>query len=104
YSKYVFQLAVVVLCPAVSSRRCIDQLGGNANAISSSPDAALQHVAHAQLASDLAYIDRPALVLEARIAGDDEKLAEPRQFRDDVFDDAVCEVVLLGIGGQICKR
>jgi hypothetical protein len=26
--------------------------------------------------------------MEAGIAGDDEQLAEPRQLRDDVFDDA----------------
>ena len=31
----------------------IDELGGDADAIAGAPDAALQHVAHAELAADL---------------------------------------------------
>ena len=99
--KDVLDLAVVVLGPAVSPCRSIDQLGGDANAVAPPPHAAFQHIAHAELAADLADIGRLALVLEAGIAGDHEQLAEPRQLRDDVFDDAVGEILLLRIGAKV---
>ena len=48
----------------------LDQLRGDAHAIGGLAHAALQHIAHAELATDLLYIDGAALVGEARIAGD----------------------------------
>lgn len=54
--------------------------------------AALEHVAHAQLAADLLDVDSAALVGEARIAGDDDQPTDPRQPGDD------------GCGGSSCGR
>ena len=51
----------------MAPRAGIDQLCGNANAVAASPYAPLQDIAHAQLAPDLAHIDRLALVLEALV-------------------------------------
>ena len=70
--KDVLKLTVVVLGPAVGPSGGFDQLGSYANAVAGTPYAALQHIAHAQFASDLADVDRLALVLEAGIAGDDK--------------------------------
>ena len=88
----------------MAAGRCIDELSGNAHAVRRLADAAFQHVAHAQFAADLLHIDRPALVGEARIARDDEQPADARQGRDDVLDDAVGEIVLLGVAAQIHER
>jgi hypothetical protein len=43
----VLQLTVVALGPEVGARRCVDQLGADANALAGGAYAALQHVAHA---------------------------------------------------------
>jgi hypothetical protein len=40
----VLDLAVIVLGPAVSPRRGIDRLGGDANAVATPPHAAFQHI------------------------------------------------------------
>jgi hypothetical protein len=75
----------------------IDQLRGNANAVPDQPHAALQHVAHAELAPDLTDIDSLALVLEAGVASDDEQLAEARQLGNNIFHNAVGQILLLRI-------
>ncbi len=66
--------------------------------------AALEHVAHAELAADLLHVDGPALVGEARVAGDHEQPADARQRGDDVLDDAVGEVLLLRVAAHVLER
>ena len=102
--KSVIELGIVVVGPPVRSGCGVDQLGADADAFAGAANAALQHVAHSELAPDLSDIRRLALVLEAGITRDDEQLAEPRELRDDVLDDAVGQVLLLGIGAQIGER
>ena len=79
----------------------VDQLSGDANAVLAASYAAFEHVADPKLASDLANIDGPALILEALIASYHEQLAESRQFRSDIFDDAISKVLLTRITVQI---
>ena len=79
----------------------VDQLSGDTDAARGLSDAALEDVAHAEFAADLLHVDRPALVGEARVAGDDEDPLDARQAGDDVFDHAVGEVVLLGVATQV---
>ena len=67
-------------------------------------NAALQDVAHAEIASDLAHVGRLALVLEGGIAGDDEQLGEPRQLGDDIVGNAVAEIVLVLVAAQVVER
>ena len=81
----------------------LDQLAGDAHAISRLPDASLQHVAHAQFAPDLPDIESLALVGEARMARDHEQPFDPRQTGDDVLDHAVAEVFLIRIAAHILE-
>ena len=74
----VGELAVVVLGPNMVAGRRVDQLGGDANAISGLAHAALQHVAHAEVAGDLGHVHGLALVCEGRIARDHEEPMNPR--------------------------
>jgi hypothetical protein len=66
--------------------------------------AALEHVAHAELAADPPDVDRLSVVLKARVARDDEQLGESRQLGDDVLGDPVTDVVLIRIRRQILER
>ena len=95
------QLAVVSLGPDVLAGLGVDELAGDADPLAGRPDAALEHVAHAELARDLPHVDRLALVDEARVAGDDEEPAQARERRDDVLGDAVGEIVLLGVAAHV---
>ena len=97
----VLQLAVVFLGPDVLAGLGVDQLAGDADAPARRPDAALQHVAHAEFAGDLPHVHGFALVDEGRVAGDDEQPAQARERRDDVLGDAVGEVILLGIAAHV---
>ena len=67
-------------------------------------DAAFEHIAHAEFAPDLPDVWRLALVGEARIARDHEQRRGTRQRRDDVLDDAVGEILLLGIAAHVLER
>ena len=81
----------------------IDQLSGDAHPVRGLAHAAFQHVAHAQLAADLLYVHRAALVGEARIARDHEQPANARQRGDDVLHHAVGEVLLFGVAAQVLE-
>ena len=83
--------------------RGVDKLGTDADAVAGAANAALQHVARAKLAPDLPHVDGLALVPEARVAGDDEQLGEPRQLGDDVLGDAVAEVFLIRVAAHAGK-
>ena len=92
--KDIFELSIVSFGPTVGAGRGIDELRRDADAIAGAADAAFEDVTDAKLATDLPDVRRLAFVLEARVAGDDEQLGEARQLGDDVFGDAVAEVVL----------
>jgi hypothetical protein len=62
--------------------------------------AAFEHVTDAELLSHSLHVDGAPLVDEARITRDDEQPAHPRQRGDNVFDDAVGKVFLLGIAAR----
>jgi hypothetical protein len=59
----------------------IDQLRGDAQAVTDSPDTASNEVLHVEIAADPFHVDVLATKLEGRIAGDDEQRAEPGQAR-----------------------
>jgi hypothetical protein len=83
------------------ARLGLDQLPGHTDTLAQLADAAFQYVAHAELAGDLLGIHRLALVGERGVAGDNEESAVAGQRRDDVFDNAVDEVILLRIAAEI---
>src|SRR5262245_41255236 len=63
----VFKCAIVAVRPNLMTIGCIDQLRCNANTISGLAHATLKHVAHTEFTTDLAHIDRFALVGERRV-------------------------------------
>src|SRR5262249_28491547 len=73
----------------------IDELRIDADAIAAPSDAAFQDVTCPELLSDLPHVDHLSLVLERGVPGDHQKLGKPRQLRDDVFGNAVAEILLL---------
>ena len=81
--------------------RGLDQLRGDAHSIGGLAHATLQHIAHAELASDVLHIDAAALISEAQIAGDHEEPADPAQCCDDLLDHTVSEIFLLRITAHI---
>ena len=56
--------------------RGLDQLTSDPHPMCCLADAAFEDIAHTEIAADLLYVNRPALVGEARIAGDDKKPAD----------------------------
>ena len=100
----IVDAAVVALRPQVSAARRIDQLGGNSDAVADFADAALEHVADAELARDVADVDRTPLVDEARVARDDGEAGELRQRGEDVVDQSVGKELLLRIAAHHRER
>ena len=82
----------------------VDELRGDAHAVARLAHAAFEHIADAELASDLPHVDRLALVGEARIARDHEQPFDARQAGDDVLDHAVGEILLLRIAAHVLER
>src|SRR5262247_2161397 len=80
------------------------KLAGNADPISRLPHAALEHVTHSEVATDVLDVDRFAFVSEGRIAGNDEQALLAGQRSDDVFDHPVREILLLWIAAHVVKR
>ena len=75
----------------------IDQLGVDPDPIARASDAALQHIAHPELAADLLGVHRFVLVGEGRIAGDHEYPEAPRQIGCQIVSDPISEILLPAI-------
>src|SRR5262245_18543641 len=54
----VLELAIVALRPPVGTSHCINELSADADGPTAVANAAFQHVAHAQFATDLAHVYR----------------------------------------------
>jgi hypothetical protein len=89
--------------PEIRSRRCVDQLTANAQAVARLAHASLEDIAHPQFAPDLLYVHGAAFVGKARIARDHEQVPEAPQGLDDVFHDAVREVFLIGVIAHVLE-
>src|SRR6478609_5099635 len=100
----IAETALEPVCPDMRAGARVDQLAGDANRSGDLADTAFQHVANTEFAPDLLDVDGPALVGKTRIAGDDEQKLEARQRRDDVVDDAISKIVLLGIAAHVLER
>jgi hypothetical protein len=83
--------------------RRINELRSDTHAIVGAADATFKDIPHPKFATNLPDIGRFALVLEARVAGDDEQLGEPGELRYNVLRDAVAEVILVGVATQVCE-
>jgi hypothetical protein len=90
--------------PELRLARRLDQLRGDAHAPARQAHAALDHVAHAERAPDLAQIDQRGLERGRRVARDHQKRAEARECRGEFLGDAVGEVVLLRPAADLLER
>ena len=102
--EHVLDFAVVAFRPQAVAGRSLDQLGGNAHPRAGLADAALEDVAHAQLAAHILDLHRPALVTEGRVSGDDDQFLKARELGDQVLGDPIGEVVLFGVATQVVER
>ena len=89
--------------PQVRPGAAIDELCGDPQPLARSPQAALKHVADAEILSYLPNVDGTALVDERRVAGDHRETRETAQCGDDVIDNAIGEVILLRIAAEVHK-
>src|SRR5208282_59783 len=96
--------AVIALGPDMPAGVRFDQLASDADAGCRLAHAAFEHIAHPELASDLANVWRLALVSEARISRDHEQPFDARQAGDDVLNHAVDKIILLGISAHVLER
>src|SRR5215471_18566474 len=97
----VMAIAVVFFCPQVPAVFGIDELRRHSDPVSGFAHATFQHVSDAELTPNFAHIRGLTLPLEAGIASNDKQAAEPRQLGDDVLNNAVAKVFLLGISTHV---
>ena len=97
-------VTVKAVGPDLRARGRIDELSGDAKAIATAPDTALQHIPHAELAPHLAHIDCLASIGERRIARDHEQRAAARKRDYHLLRHAVGEVVLLWVSAHVGER
>src|SRR5712671_4610724 len=88
----------------MSAGRGVNELAGDPNKVATSADAAFEDVTHPQLAANLLYVKGPSLVGKARIAGDDKQARETGQGGDDLFHDAISEILLSRVVAHALKR
>src|SRR5438477_7142957 len=81
----------------------LDQLAANADARACLSQAALDHVAHAELAGNLLDIRRLALVAEACVARHDGEPAGLRQFGDQILGETVEKELRLGVAAEVLE-
>jgi hypothetical protein len=87
----------------VTSRSRVDEPGRNPDPIDGAADTALEDVAHAQVSAGLPGIGT-VRVRRTRAVSDDENGPYARQPRNDVVDNALGEVTLIGIAAHIPER
>ena len=99
----IFQQPVVALCPNMLSVRGIDELPCDADATARRSDTAFKDISDTKIASDLADVDRPALVNEGGVARDDEQPAQTRKCGNDVLGHPIREEFLLWIAAHVVE-
>ncbi len=99
----VAEIPVIALRPQVIAVRGTHELRGDPHALTRLADAALEHRAYTERATDFAHVGGPALELERRGARGDPQVADAAQRVDDLLGDAVAEVLLVADRGS-CPR
>src|SRR5262245_6749104 len=102
--EYVGNVAVIAFCPDMAAGCDIDELSGDAYALTFLPYAALDDIADPEFFADLFQMDGLALVSEGRVACDYEEPAQFRQRGYDVFADAVGEIFLFRLAAHVEER
>src|SRR5262249_61200878 len=97
------QNPIISVSPKMAAAGSVDQLRSHTYAGVHLADAAFQHIPDPKLATDLLNVDGAAFVGERAVASDDEQRLEARQGCDDVFHNAVREVLLFGIAAHVLE-
>ena len=100
----VAQRTIVTVGPDIRRSCGVDVLPRDTHMVAGPAYAALQYVSNPQLPADGFRVDRLGLVIECRIAGDDEQPFDPGQSRDNLLDDPVCEILLRSVRAQVVER
>ena len=82
----------------------LDQLGGDPDPLRLDLQAALEHVAHAELAADPAHVDALALERLDGVAGDDQEVAGAGELGDEVLGEGVGEPLLPLVAAEVIER
>lgn len=82
---------------------CIDQLRRDPDAVTALANTALKNIPHAKLLRRFADVARTSFVNEAGIARDDAQPCKLRQGGDNVFDQAIAEMLLLWVAGHVLE-
>src|SRR5215471_6365385 len=90
--------------PDMCAGRRGDLKTSNPHAVGGLADTSFKHIAHAQFTRYLLHVDCPALICEAGVARDYKKPGEARDRSSDLLDDAIDEIVLLGVPRHVLER
>src|SRR5208337_1822340 len=82
----------------------VDELGVDAHPGAVALHRAFEDIAHAELLADRLGVEGLALEGEGGVAGDDETVADTGQFGGEILGDAVGEIVLARIVGEVGER
>lgn len=72
-------------------------LGIDSHQVAAAPDAALEHIADAEIAANLPNVDRLVLVGKSGVSRDDEAAINVRQIRGEILCQAIGEVLLVRV-------
>src|SRR5439155_19460816 len=96
-SEYVSEVAIVTFRPQMSAGGCINELGCDPDTAAGTADRSFEHRHHTELAPHCPNVGTLVLVSKARIT---RNYHEPRNLGkvgNDVFGDAVGEILLLRV-------
>jgi hypothetical protein len=100
----VFEVAIVALGPEVKAGCGVDQLRVDPDPVRSASDAAFEDVTNAEVLGDLPGRCRSSLVLKYGVTRGDEEARELRQVGDQILSQAIAEVFLLRVAGEVIER
>src|SRR5882724_2771893 len=99
-------LTVILSRPKVTLVFCLNKLGGDSHSIRFAPHTALQDVLDLKFTADLVHWLPAVLVLHDGSAGDHTQVIwiKIAQLRDHLLREAVTEVVLACVAGEVLER
>src|SRR4029078_4137319 len=104
HSENVCRIPVVPLRPKVTARACIDQLSGDSKCPADFAHTTLDNMTDAQMSADIDCGTGAGSPVECGVAGKHRYRLETGEVGDDIFGDAVRQILLLRIAAHICER
>jgi hypothetical protein len=83
--------------------RSVDELCRHPNPIAGSANTTFQYIADTEFSTYKAGVNRFTAEREAGVAGNNEQPAQFCQVSQNVFGNAVAEIFLVWIAGQVCE-